>query len=452
MPPTLTLTIENEASLPDGGPLSVSVQGKRGIDIGRDQYLDWTLPDPTRTISSKHCEVRWRDGAYWLHDISTNGTFLYGGDGRLKEPHRLRNGDRFAIGHYIIVAAVEDDGGSALESPRSATAAPNYDEIWNPVGDAAPPIDPKLLKAARDLQPVKPDFLQWAVDVPSTYNNPTPSRPPASTDDMTWARGASKPPPPEPEVAPMPTPRRPVWVAEQPNGPWAAPVAGPSPVASDRHGAERTAPPSREPSKVTPTGYAGSMDEFVRLVARGAGLPEDALAARNPAELAGEIGELIRLLTENTRQLLEGRQQAKRLTRSTSQTTIQALNNNPLKFAPTAEDALRIMFGPPTRSYLDARRAFTQSFDDLKSHQVRMLSAMQHALRELLAEIDPDVIDKASKNDRSFANILGSRRARLWDIYSTRWRALTQGNEAGMLNAFMNYFAEYYDTDVKDRR
>jgi type VI secretion system protein ImpI len=194
------------------------------------------------------------------------------------------------------------------------------------------------------------------------------------------------------------------------------------------------------------------MDEFVRLVARGAGLPEDALAARNPAELAGEIGELIRLLTENTRQLLEGRQQAKRLTRSTSQTTIQALNNNPLKFAPTAEDALRIMFGPPTRSYLDARRAFTQSFDDLKSHQVRMLSAMQHALRELLAEIDPDVIDKASKNDRSFANILGSRRARLWDIYSTRWRALTQGNEAGMLNAFMNYFAEYYDTDVKDRR
>ena len=105
----LTLKIENETSLPDGGPLSVSIQGKRGIDIGRDQYLDWTLPDPTRTISGKHCEVRWHDGAYWLHDISTNGTFLYGADSRLKEPHRLRNGDRFAIGHYIIVATVDDE-------------------------------------------------------------------------------------------------------------------------------------------------------------------------------------------------------------------------------------------------------------------------------------------------------------------------------------------------------
>ena len=39
----LTLTIENETSLPDGGPLSVSIKGKRGLDIGRDPYLDWTL-------------------------------------------------------------------------------------------------------------------------------------------------------------------------------------------------------------------------------------------------------------------------------------------------------------------------------------------------------------------------------------------------------------------------
>ena len=36
----LTLKIENETNLPDGGPMSVSIQGKRGIDIGRDQYLE----------------------------------------------------------------------------------------------------------------------------------------------------------------------------------------------------------------------------------------------------------------------------------------------------------------------------------------------------------------------------------------------------------------------------
>ena len=61
----LTLRIENETTLPDGGPLSISVEGTRGIDIGRDQYLDWTLPDPNRFISGKHCEIRWRDGDFW---------------------------------------------------------------------------------------------------------------------------------------------------------------------------------------------------------------------------------------------------------------------------------------------------------------------------------------------------------------------------------------------------
>ena len=50
---------------------------------------------------------------------------------------------------------------------------------------------------------------------------------------------------------------------------------------------------------------------------------------------------------------------------------VQAIDNNPLKFAPSTEDAMRIMFGPPTQSYLDATRAIEQSFADLKEHRSR---------------------------------------------------------------------------------
>ena len=35
-------------------------------------------------------------------------------------------------------------------------------DLWNPVSEAAAPIDPRQLKAARDMRPVKPDFLDWA--------------------------------------------------------------------------------------------------------------------------------------------------------------------------------------------------------------------------------------------------------------------------------------------------
>ena len=76
----LRFNIENESSLPDGGPVSFTVTGKRTVDIGRDRHLDWTLPDPARLISGKHCEVHYRDGGYWLHYVSTNGTFLNGLD------------------------------------------------------------------------------------------------------------------------------------------------------------------------------------------------------------------------------------------------------------------------------------------------------------------------------------------------------------------------------------
>lgn len=187
--------------------------------------------------------------------------------------------------------------------------------------------------------------------------------------------------------------------------------------------------------------------DLLHLIARGAGLPEGAFATQDPAKVATEVGQLLRLVAENLRQLLEARQQAKRLARSASQTTIQALDNNPLKFAPTLEDAMRIMFGPPTGSYLDAPSALAQGFDDLKTHQIKTFSAMQHALKQLLQEFDPTNIEKTPTGGRGIAGALGSSKARFWEVYTARWQARTLGHEDGMLDAFMRYFAEYYDRD-----
>jgi type VI secretion system protein ImpI len=184
---------------------------------------------------------------------------------------------------------------------------------------------------------------------------------------------------------------------------------------------------------------------FAQLVARGAGLPEDAFAGRDPAELAEQLGRLLRLATDNMRQLLEARQQAKRLARSPNQTTVQAINNNPLKFAPTAEDALRIMFGSQGQSYLDAEKAFAQAFGDLKKHQIRTYAAMQQAVVSLMKDVDPAAIEAASRSDHGLAGLMGSRNARLWNVYVARWQALAQRHDNGLLDTFMDYFARCYD-------
>jgi type VI secretion system protein ImpI len=430
---TLTLHIENETSLPDGGPLSVSIRGKRGLDIGRDPYLDWTLPDPSRFISGRHCEVRWHDGAYWLHDISTNGTFLNGADSRLKAPHRLRNGDRFIIGQYIIAAALDEEVAEPGES-APAHAPSRDDNLWDGGPDAADPIDPRQLKGPRDAAPVRPDFLDWAVDVPApsmhrapalVSSSPVPTRPVAATlEHDGWAEGPPPPPDPQPEIIPVPTPIRP--------GSFEAKRQRPSAESRPAAFAEQHAD-------------GDALAKFAQLVARGAGLPEDAFAARDPGELAEQIGRLLRLATDNMKQLLEGRQQAKRLARSPNQTSVQAIDNNPLKFAPTAEDALRIMFSVQSRSYLDAERAFAQGFDDLKKHQIKTYVAMQRAVTLLMKDVDPQEIEAASGADRGIAGMIGSRKARLWDIYMARWQAHAQRHDNGILDTFMDYFARCYE-------
>jgi type VI secretion system protein ImpI len=480
----LSLRIENETQLADGGPLSVNVAGKRNIDIGRDTHLDWTLPDPTRFISSKHAEIRYKDGGYWLHDVSTNGTFLNGGDHRMQAPHRLRNGDRFIIGHYIIAVALDGEFGDAVAPPGVAVSQPaaSYQELWVNQTHMPPPIDAAQLKAPRErASPINPDFLDWAADVPNPdpfdrapmQPMAAPSMPPAPQLPMPegastprggddWAAGpmtpVAPPPPPPPE---LPEPRRPVWTNE-PESPWSAEPAAPARAQRTPPATEEAAsPPTRGPAPPTSApapAMAASGDrsaaaqQFLRRFAAAAGVPEQVFAQQDPGQVADQIGIAMRLMVDNVMQLLNARVQAKRLARSSNHTLVQAFDNNPLKFSPSSEEALRVMFGPPTRSYLDARRAIEQSFDDLKSHQIKTYSAMQHALNLLVAELDPQTIDRETDAEGRLAALMTSRKAKLWDAYVARWQGKVRREGGGLVESFMLLFADCYDRDNSEIR
>src|SRR5271156_362870 len=159
---TLRLSIENVDRLPDGGPIRVEVKG-RGLDLGRDSHLDWTLPDPGRSISGKHCEIRFRDGGYWLHDISTNGTFVNGAPFRLDAPYLLRDGDRLSIGPYIIAVSVEGQAAQAKSNNAASTgSSPSVSEdIWGALGDSPAPDDRRDYRPQKaQVQPV--EFFDFA--------------------------------------------------------------------------------------------------------------------------------------------------------------------------------------------------------------------------------------------------------------------------------------------------
>ena len=103
------------------------------------------------------------------------------------------------------------------------------------------------------------------------------------------------------------------------------------------------------------------------------------------------------------------------------------------------------MFGPPSKSYLDAKTALNQSFSDVKTHQVKSFSAMQQALKRMVDDFDPDKIDKSTPAESGLSAMVGNRKSRLWDAYQTRWNAKTRHQADGLLSVFMLYFADCYD-------
>jgi len=418
---TLRLSIENVDRLPDGGPIRIEVKG-RGLDLGRDSHLDWTLPDPSRSISGKHCEIRYRGGEYWLHDVSRNGTFVNGAEYRLDAPHRLRNGDRLSIGPYIIAVAVEEGrklrgGASAAEASLDAGLA----DVWGPVGEAAAPeIGAKRqLTQSRDAPP---DFLDFASFLEAPKLAPEASAGPQGSEDdwLTAVKPDSPSLPPldheglEPRV---PTPVRPAVVD----------------------------PPPRRPPPRDPQPESTMAPEVLERIARAAGVSLGAFSSRNPDELADEIGGVLRLMAENLGQMLASRAESKTLMRSSSRTMIRAIENNPLKFASSPAEALAIMFGPRTRNYLDAQTTIEHSFRDLKTHQILTFSAMQNALDALFDDLAPERIDHSIEPDKGIGALISSRKAKLWDVYVERWRAKTKRSDGRLLEAFIALFAQAYD-------
>ena len=161
--------------------------------------------------------------------------------------------------------------------------------------------------------------------------------------------------------------------------------------------------------------------------------------------MADEIGALLRMTTENLAQMLASRAESISLMRSSNRTMIRAVENNPLKFASSPAEALAIMFGPPTRNYLDAQTTIERSFADLKTHQILTFGAMQAALDALFEDLAPDRIDHSVAPEHGLGALISSRKAKLWDIYVERWRAKTKRADGRLLEAFTALFAQAYD-------
>src|SRR2546430_4862174 len=124
----LRIVSDQRRSLAERSSATFSVAGGT---IGRSADNDWVLPDPLRYVSAHHARVQFREGHFYLQDVSTNGVYINDDMEPLAKRgssgYRLADGDMLRMGDYHIVAALE--ARQAQDAAPAAAVPPSIHEL-----------------------------------------------------------------------------------------------------------------------------------------------------------------------------------------------------------------------------------------------------------------------------------------------------------------------------------
>ncbi len=191
---------------------------------------------------------------------------------------------------------------------------------------------------------------------------------------------------------------------------------------------------------------AAAPDAVLAALAEGLGVEAGALAGHKATEAARRTGALARAAVIALRRLLEQEARARRRLGSRQATPQAAREGNPLRAARTPEDALlRLLEGGP-----DGNAALRRAGDELATHHEHLMVCFAGAARRLAEDLDPARLDSGVGNTAGPAGS-ETRRARLWELYSTIWESMGQEPgepwTRGFIEAALLHLAAAYDAD-----
>ncbi len=420
MPLTLKITSKHRHIL---GADSTHVFSVHGGSIGRAPDNDWVLPDPDRYISGQHARIEYRDGAYYLTDKSSNGVYVNDSDQpvgrgtslRLYDGDALRMGDyRFQVSIVHVSLDEASDATADRDSPADAVAAsaPRIDDAGK-TGSATG----ASASVAGESSPVRLKLLEERAEELASAPPPEPA---THGDTVVYAdsRGPAKD-----DVLSETAVLREDFLASQ-SGIGRRPEPGP-------HG-------DAEPG----------LEEAVRLLLEATGLDPGRIPPGSERELLVTYGHVMRATVEGLLAVLRTRSLIKGQFRL-SQTTIQEAGNNPLKFAPGVQDALEQLFYRETPEYMEPLEATENALGDIRAHEVAMVSAMKAAVKNLLEQLEPDVLEeKFSRGFKRGGLLGGGNKSRYWDLYCDLFQVVAGHSDENFVQVLGPKFAEAYEREI----
>jgi len=406
------------------------------FSIGRGKDNQWVVADPDRHLSKKHCQFVYGVGEWEVQDHSTNGTFLnQAGDPIGKgASQKLRNGDRVKFGLYEIEVIIDEEEAAREQDNFLAhhDPSPSRSDV-RPYQDARLPSSSSMLDAPNT--PILP------ADFDPLAPNPEPFSGPTDSDHAPALQSAFRPPGPVaiipddwdvdlPAAAPRPQPAR------QPQDEPPPEEAAPAPAKRERRApAPTAAPPAEAPDN------AAVVEAFLR----GAGLSDAKLP--DPEKTLERIGAALRAGVSGLRQTLMARASIKDEFRI-EQTMIRPSGNNPLKFSLDDDDALATLLGLGRRGSMPPDEAIAEAFEDLRLHELATISAMQEAVRVLLAQFDPEIIEQKAGGGGLQIHP-AQKKAKAWEAFGQLHRSVIQALSDDFDSVFGKAFARAYEQAIE---
>jgi type VI secretion system protein len=128
------------------------------------------------------------------------------------------------------------------------------------------------------------------------------------------------------------------------------------------------------------------------------------------------------------------------------QTMMQAAQNNPLKFSPSVDEALRYLLNDRgDGAYLGAEDAVRAGFRDVRQHEQALVKAMLQAVKDYVERFDPEELkSRFDKGLKRGGLLAGANKLKYWELYEESYPALTQREDGGPPQLFTEEFARAY--------
>ena len=93
-----------------------------------------------------------------------------------------------------------------------------------------------------------------------------------------------------------------------------------------------------------------------------------------------------------------------------------------------------------------------EAFEDINAHELALMAGMQEAVRHLLKQIDPKVLEQQADKDRGMGDMLTTNKARYWDTYLRAYERIADMIDEDFDSLLGRYFSRAYEEQIERQR